>query len=534
MQQLFMSKENVLPDKQEGNHSLNKNGSQTATIKHEQEELWIEDEKKASSLPPSKRDESTAVELLSSNSAEHRTLKTEANGRDCGGSQPASSSGRCSHLHPHSDDVQQVSVIKDEILPEQQEWNLTVDQEDIKEEEKNLWISQQGQQLHHWKEADVSKSSFTVVPVKSEKQTTQPSQIHQSESDESTEAEPVGSSSTLDRTLTAQLHREYDGGPQPVSNLGPNSPLQPDTSGSSDTSETETDDSCEWQQTRELHSRFYCQSNNIVSKQHREMQAMEKPFSCLDCGTSFRNKGDLIRHIRIHTGEKKFVCSQCGKRFGRKGNLITHMRTHTGEKPFGCSECGKRFGLKCHLIKHTRIHTGEKPFGCSECGKSFGQKGNLISHMRTHTGEKPYCCSECGKRLRLKCHLNRHMRIHIEKKTFCCSDCGKRFGHMSSLMTHMKIHTGAKPFGCSDCSKRFGQKSKLITHMRIHTGVKPFGCSECGERFGEKGNLTRHMRIHTGQKPFGCSECGKRFGLESNLMRHVRIHTALGCNASNV
>ncbi|XP_034045321.1 gastrula zinc finger protein XlCGF57.1-like isoform X2 [Thalassophryne amazonica] len=548
MQQLLVNKEDILSEWQEGNQSLDQKNSEPTNIK---EELWIEDEEKSQSsqLHQSQEDESAEVELLSRNLNRHRTLKTEAHEDDCGGSQPASSS----NLQPHGDDVQQL-VIKEEILSVPQEWDLSGDQEDIKEEEENLWISQQGQQLHHLEETDVSKLTFTAVPVKSENdKKPQPSQVHQSQSDETTEAAPVASSSTVHRTLRAQTDGEDSGGPQPANNLSPNSPFQPDTiGGSSDSSENETDNSCEWKQTRGLSSGFNLQTNsndsvckskcNITkkdfkfcqgrkayghmhdAKQSTGMQVSEKPFSCPDCSKRFGLKGHLNTHIRIHTGEKPFGCSECGKTFGQKGNLIRHMRFHTGQKPFGCSECDKSFGQKGDLITHMRIHSGEKPFGCSECGKTFGQKGNLITHMRIHSGEKPFSCSECGQRFGHKSDVNTHMRIHTGQKPFACSECDKRFGHKSHLITHMRIHTGQKPFACCECGKRFGQNGDLITHMRIHTGQKPFACCKCDKRFGQKANLITHMRIHTGEKPFGCSECGKRFGLKGNLITHMRIH----------
>ncbi|XP_034050576.1 zinc finger protein 345-like [Thalassophryne amazonica] len=270
-------------------------------------------------------------------------------------------------------------LIKEETLPEHQEWNLSVDQEDIKEEEK-LWISQQGEQLQQLEEADLTKFGFTAVPVKSENNNEKPesSQLHQSRSDESTEAEPVGSSSSVHRTLTAEADGEDDGGPQPASNSGPNSHLQPHTSGrSSDSSGSDTDDSFDWEQARELVSCFNCQKNtNIVDsgntdekqpncskygKASGHMNTGQKPFVCFECGRRFGLKSTLNRHMIIHTGQKAFVCSECGQRFGRKSTLNNHMIIHTGQKAFVCSECGQRFGLKSYLKTHMIIHTDMQP-----------------------------------------------------------------------------------------------------------------------------------------------------------------------------
>ncbi|XP_034050133.1 zinc finger protein 569-like [Thalassophryne amazonica] len=334
MQQLLMGKDDILPEQQEWNQSLDHKDSELPAIKEEQGEHCSEDKEKpqSSQLHQSHKDESTEVELFTSNSTEPRTLKTEANGDDCEASQQASNSGPCRHLQPHTDDMQQLLVAKEEILPEHLEWKMSVEQKDIKEEQETLWICQQGQQLHQLEEADITKFPLTAVPVKSEyDEKPESSQVHQSQSDDGTEAEPVTSCSSVHRTLTTQPHGEGYGGPQPASNSGPNSRLQPDTN-SRGSESSETDNSCEWKWTREQSSGFNCQTNSNVSKQHIGMQASEKPFNCSECGKSFGQKSNLITHLRIHTGEKPFVCSDCGKRFGQKSSLIKHMRIHTGEK----------------------------------------------------------------------------------------------------------------------------------------------------------------------------------------------------------
>ncbi|XP_034039855.1 zinc finger protein 26-like [Thalassophryne amazonica] len=354
MQRLLVSKEGVLPEQQEGNQSLDKKDLEPPNIKEEQDEFWSEGEEKtqSSQLYGSQRDESTEVELLSTNSAEHRTLKTEVNEDDWGESQS------------DTDDVQQVLVMKEEIFPEQQEQNLGVDQEDIKVEKEKLWIGQQEQQLE---ETDNGKFCFTAVPVKTENddENLQSSQVHQRQSDESIEAEPVASSSNAHRTLPVQADEEDYGGPQPASNLGPFSYLQLNTNGrNSDSSETETDDSCEWKHSKELHSSFTCQKSTNVS----------------------------ARNSSCNVTKKQLNFSQYDNAYGQMNYSVRHAEMQKSGKPFGCFECGKRFGQKSYLNTHMRIHTGQKPFGCADCGKKFGQKSSLNTHMKTHTGEKPFAC----------------------------------------------------------------------------------------------------------------------------------------------
>ena len=48
---------------------------------------------------------------------------------------------------------------------------------------------------------------------------------------------------------------------------------------------------------------------------------------CTFCNKLFRDKSDLNRHIRTHTGEKPFVCPQCFAAFTRQDTLKKHIST---------------------------------------------------------------------------------------------------------------------------------------------------------------------------------------------------------------
>ncbi|XP_029921615.1 zinc finger and SCAN domain-containing protein 2-like [Myripristis murdjan] len=325
---------------------------------------------------------------------------------------------------------QQLLVCKEEVPPEQQEYS--------------------SKQLQ-----DLTKFPFTAVTVKSEddEEEAQCSQFHQSQTEESREAEPPASSST------EQMKTEADG-EEAARNSDPAADFQPISEGqllSSHSSEGETDYSDDWEETREPRSGL----NKLLLSDDRSDDA-EKPSSF---------------PLHMNAGEKPWSCSFCGKGFKKKGHLQTHMRIHTGEKPYVCSICGKSFAYKHTFITHKRVHTGEKPFSCSVCGKSFAQKEYRKTHMRIHTEEKP----------------------------FSCSICGKCFAYKHTFIKHMRIHTGEKPFSCSLCGKSFARKDILVIHMRVHTGEKPFNCSVCGKGFTRKSYFNEHMTAHAGENTLSCS-----------------------------
>nr|XP_033465355.1 zinc finger protein 771-like [Epinephelus lanceolatus] len=346
-------------------------------------------------------------------------------------------------LRLHRADVQQLLVVKEEVPPEQQEWSSSVDQEDpepphIKEEQEELWISQEGEQLQGLEEADIPEFPFTIVPVESEDEEEEPqtSQLHQ----------------RLIEQMGTEADGEDCGGPEPARNSDPDTHLQPETDDSDD----------DWTETREYQSGFnFLESYEVPVSDSR---VNLKPFRCSECGRRFGHSGNLKTHMRTHTGEKPFSCSVCGKKFAESGNLKIHMRIHTGEKPFGCSECGKRFYHKTHLKRHMITHTGEKPFSCLVCKKSFTQSGNLYTHMRSHTDETPFGCSEYGKRLGPRTHLKQDSSSDTGEKPFSCP-AEKSFSVSEHLQTHMMIHTAETPFSCSVCDQRFTWPHQLRDHQ---------------------------------------------------------------------
>uniref|UniRef100_A0A5F9C633 Zinc finger protein 777 n=1 Tax=Oryctolagus cuniculus TaxID=9986 RepID=A0A5F9C633_RABIT len=257
-----------------------------------------------------------------------------------------------------------------------------------------------------------------------------------------------------------------------------------------------------------------------ASQQQRNRRG-ERPFTCMECGKSFRLKINLIIHQRNHIKEGPYECAECEISFRHKQQLTLHQRIHRVRGGYGSPERGPAFNPK-HALKPR-----PKPYKCPECDSSFSHKSSLTKHQITHTGERPYTCPECKKSFRLHISLVIHQRVHAGKHevSFICSLCGKSFSRPSHLLRHQRTHTGERPFKCPECEKSFSEKSKLTNHCRVHSRERPHACPECGKSFIRKHHLLEHRRIHTGERPYHCAECGKRFTQKHHLLEHQRAHT---------
>lgn len=128
----------------------------------------------------------------------------------------------------------------------------------------------------------------------------------------------------------------------------------------------------------------------------------ERPFQCNQCGASFTQKGNLLRHIKLHSGEKPFKCHLCNYACRRRDALTGHLRTHSGNTwSQAWDELAIKLLFKKHLFTSSVMHlcvktdfivywpnaffvhfelTVGKPHKCAYCGRSYKQRSSLEEH----------------------------------------------------------------------------------------------------------------------------------------------------------
>ncbi|KAL3877820.1 hypothetical protein ACJMK2_035464 [Sinanodonta woodiana] len=298
-----------------------------------------------------------------------------------------------------------------------------------------------------------------------------------------------------------------------------------------------------------------------------------RPFVCTVCGSRTRWRGDMIKHMRIHTGEKPFKCDICNCGFATNSAYHVHMRRHREKDLHHCSICGRSFMKINAYNTHMRRHKVRALHQCTICDRYFTSSTAYETHMLRHKGEENLQCSFCNQTFTKKEDFKNHMASHPEdsskaldfatnqnlqesSSSLSASETGE--GHSNLSVSGYISHSSSvesspeKDDEGSNSSKQpvdlSSERAERLESENDNASypdpnqiliiqepgyneeiapphiLKPFVCTVCGKRSKWRTDIIKHMRIHTGEKPYNCELCGKPFANSSAYHVHMRGH----------
>ncbi|KAK4301651.1 hypothetical protein Pmani_026209 [Petrolisthes manimaculis] len=134
---------------------------------------------------------------------------------------------------------------------------------------------------------------------------------------------------------------------------------------------------------------------------------------CQYCSYSSLSRGDLKKHVRIHTGEKPYGCPHCSYRCSDSSALSKHcVGGGVGVAVTGVAESWDSVSRVCHHGCSVDTCRTCKPFTCHHCPYATRSRADLVKHVRKHTGERPFPCPLCSYRASDRSTLRKHFLRH--------------------------------------------------------------------------------------------------------------------------
>ena len=133
---------------------------------------------------------------------------------------------------------------------------------------------------------------------------------------------------------------------------------------------------------------------------------------CEMCDKKFATQTALDKYMYMHE-DLCFVCEDCGQSFPFKSRLEQHRITHQADPSFMCKQkgCDHSFKNRGDLNRHLQSHD-DVWYKCDSCPYKNKNKRNQDSHMRIHqeqdVGLERYNCEKCGKAMRFSTQFRRH------------------------------------------------------------------------------------------------------------------------------
>ncbi|XP_077303356.1 zinc finger protein 646 [Lithobates pipiens] len=322
------------------------------------------------------------------------------------------------------------------------------------------------------------------------------------------------------------------------------------------------------------------EENSDETPKNEESQE-NRPYTCDQCGKSYRYGGSLVNHKKTHL-VGNFQCVACSKQYSNMAAYINHLRHHpeckqhvavtsqhesnasdlndspytTGEGghlklspsaslpnpsvsdvlPSDFKPCIDTLSIDNSCLDHSNTQINfQAPANHANLSRNYPVTSTPIKaestsgsdiddkpfQTRKFAGKTFFGVKSLSLRIAGNCENSVIELVRPSEETIKAKD------EIPSLASSSRNEEGSgfyqRPFRCEICGRSYRHAGSLINHKQTHkTGV--FRCSICQKRFFNLMAMKNHNRIHFELKRHKCLDCGKAFRLRKQLDTHQRLH----------
>ena len=176
---------------------------------------------------------------------------------------------------------------------------------------------------------------------------------------------------------------------------------------------------------------------------------------------------------------KEHRCTFCPKVFLSKESWQTHQYKHTDEKPFKCLICCKSYrdkkGLKIHLLYGDHASDKSCTLQCTECPKTFKLKHQLRGHVLNkhkdisvhYSNLKVSCLASCSS-CKMFYYAGSQFKMHVclnNYQMYSCDLCQLEFKKKTGISNHVLKHISHR-YLCTLCNRSYSSFYTINRHLQ--------------------------------------------------------------------
>ena len=193
------------------------------------------------------------------------------------------------------------------------------------------------------------------------------------------------------------------------------------------------------------HKKIHDSNENKINYKRTGDDENNPFYVCEECNTSYKQRKNLLRHIRSKHEGITYFCRLCDYETTRKDHLKGHTKSvHENavckENTFNmaslserqayskelnkCEKCQLSFSLRNALLRHIKSKHEGIVYNCEECGYKASRqyrfrlhKESVHKHQESVQKDLVYCCNQCKYQTEIRGDLRKHKQtIHAEQE----------------------------------------------------------------------------------------------------------------------